>query len=57
MFLCDKLKSRKGSNNIWNMFRSNDVDINNLISNRINHPTEEMGQIFAYELVKTMFEN
>ena len=44
-------------NHIWNMFRSNDVDINNLLSNRINHPTEEMGQIFAYELVKTMFEN
>ena len=44
-------------NHIWNMFRNNDVDINNLLSNRINHPTEEMGQIFAYELVKTMFEN
>lgn len=44
-------------NHIWNMFRSNDVDINNILSNRINHPTEEMGQIFAYELVRTMFEN
>lgn len=43
-------------NYIWNMFRKNDVDINNLLSNRVNHPTEDLGWVFAYELVKTMFE-
>ena len=42
-------------NAIWNMLRKHNVDINNLLSNRINHPSEEMDWIFAYELVKTMF--
>lgn len=41
-------------NAIWNMLRDNEVDINMLLSNRINHPTEEMDWLFAYELVKKM---
>lgn len=41
-------------NAVWNMLRDNEVDINMLLSNRINHPTEEMDWVFAYELVKTM---
>ena len=50
VILCD-------CNAIWNMLRENDVDINILLSNRINHPTEKMDWMFAYELVKTMFSN
>lgn len=42
-------------NKIWNILKDNDVDINMLLSNRINHPIEEMHWIFAYELVKLMF--
>ena len=36
VILCD-------CNAIWNMLRENDVDINILLSNRINHPTEKNG--------------
>ena len=43
-------------NKLWDMLSDNDVDINSLLSNRINHPTEEMHWMFAYELVRTMFE-
>ena len=43
-------------NRLWQMLKDNDVNINNLLSNRINHPTEKMHWLFAYELVKTMFE-
>lgn len=43
-------------NRIWKTFKDNDVNINNLLSNKINHPTEEMHWIFAYELVKLMFK-
>lgn len=42
-------------NAMWNVLKDNDVDINHLLSNRINHPTEEMHWLFAYELVKVMF--
>lgn len=42
-------------NKIWNILKLNDVDINNLLSNRVNHPVEKMHWLFAYELVKTMF--
>jgi len=42
-------------NNIWKILRDNDVNINNLLSNRINHPIEELHYVFAYELVKIMF--
>lgn len=43
-------------NRIWNTLKENDVNINGLLSNRVNHPTEQMHWVFAYELVKTMFE-
>lgn len=41
---------------IWQKLKDNDVNINVLLSNRINHPTEKMHWLFAYELVRTMFE-
>lgn len=44
-------------NKIWNMLKENNADINNLLANRANHPTEEMHWIFAYELVRTIFTN
>lgn len=40
---------------LWDVLSDNDVDINNLLSNRINHPKEKMHWMFAYELVRTMF--
>ena len=40
---------------LWNVLKDNDVDINKLLSNNINHPTEKMLWMFAYELVKIMF--
>lgn len=40
---------------IWESFRDGGVDINSLLSNKINHPTREMHMLFAYELLKTMF--
>lgn len=43
-------------NKIWLKLKENDVNINRLLSNRVNHPTEEMDWVFAYELVKMMFE-
>lgn len=43
-------------NRTWSVLKDNDVDINRLLSNRINHPTEEMHWLFAYELVKLMFK-
>lgn len=43
-------------NRLWDILSDNDVDINSLLSNRINHPTEKMHWMFAYELVRTMFE-
>ncbi len=42
-------------NRIWESFRDGGVDINLLLSNKINHPTRPMHALFAYELVKTMF--
>lgn len=40
---------------IWESFRDGGVDINLLLSNKINHPVREMHGLFACELVKTMF--
>ena len=40
---------------IWKKLSENGVDITELLSNKINHPTREMNTLFAYELVKTMF--
>ena len=44
-------------NEMWLKLKENEVDINNLLSNYINHPTEKMHWMFAYELVRTMFFN
>lgn len=44
-------------NRLWQTFKENDVEINRLLSNKVNHPTKELYWLFAYELVKTMFLN
>lgn len=41
---------------LWKKMSSYGVSVNGLLSNKINHPTKEMHWMFAYELVKTMFE-
>lgn len=41
---------------IWKTLTKNGVDIMNILSNSINHPSRDMHWLFAYELVKTMFE-
>ena len=41
---------------IWKKLAAGGVDTTELLSNKINHPTREMNRVFAYELVKTMFE-
>ena len=41
---------------IWKSFYENGIDTASLLSNKINHPTREFQWIFAYELVKMMFE-
>ena len=54
--LCDKLDVPVcDCNKLWSALRENEVDINKLLSNQINHPTEKMHWMFAYELVRTMF--
>lgn len=40
----------------WELMRSRGVDTNKLLSNEVNHPTKELHWMFAYELVRTMFE-
>lgn len=44
-------------NMIWQMLKDNGVEINEILSNKINHPTKELNWVFAYELVKIMFMN
>ena len=41
---------------IWKRLYESGVDTTELLANKINHPTREMNQLFAYELVRTMFE-
>jgi lysophospholipase L1-like esterase len=41
---------------IWKNLYENGVNVTELLSNKINHPTREMNSIFAYELVKTMLK-
>lgn len=41
---------------IWKKLADNGVDTTELLANKINHPTREMNKLFAYELVRTMFE-
>jgi len=42
---------------IWTKLIQNGVNVNDLLSNRVNHPTGDMHWMFAYELVRTIFEN
>ncbi len=39
----------------WKMLYDNDVNITELLSNHINHPTVEMDQMFVTGLLETMF--
>ncbi len=41
---------------LWKKLYHGGVDTTELLANKINHPTREMNKLFAYELVKTMFE-
>ncbi len=41
----------------WKCLYENGVDINNLLSNYINHPTREMNYMFALALLETMFKS
>ena len=43
-------------NALWKVMSESGVDTNRLLSNIANHPTRDMHWVFAYELVKTMFE-
>ena len=40
---------------IWKKLDNSGVDITSMLSNKLNHPIKEMHWMFAYELVKTMF--
>lgn len=42
---------------LWKSLHDGGVDITSILSNKINHPVKEMHWLFAYELVKVMFEN
>jgi hypothetical protein len=39
---------------IWKSLSQSGVNVTELLSNKINHPTREMNYMFAYELIKTM---
>lgn len=41
----------------WETLYNSGVDITELLSNKINHPTRQMNKLFAYSLVETMFNN
>lgn len=43
-------------NRIWKALVRNGVNVNTLLSNRINHPIEEMHWLFAYELARMIFD-
>lgn len=40
----------------WKTLMQNGVDVTELLSNKINHPTREMNWLFAISLVETMME-
>lgn len=42
-------------NALWKAMKNGCVDINVILSNKVNHPTEELHWLFAYELVRMMF--
>lgn len=41
---------------LWLTLKAGGVNTNALLANDVNHPSREMHWMFAYELVKTMFE-
>ena len=41
---------------IWKNMAKGGVDITSILSNKINHPTKELHWLFAFELVKMMFQ-
>ena len=41
---------------LWKKLADGGVNTTDLLSNYLNHPTREMNKMFAYELVRTMFE-
>lgn len=41
----------------WKRLASNGVDITNLLSNKINHPTREMNWLFAVSLLDVMMDD
>lgn len=43
-------------NALWLRMKSSGVNTNALLANDVNHPTRELHWMFAYELVRTMFE-
>ena len=43
-------------NRIWKAMVRSGVNVNTILSNRINHPTEELHWIFAYELARMIFD-
>ncbi|MBE7050625.1 MAG: GDSL family lipase [Ruminococcaceae bacterium] len=40
----------------WKKLSDSGINITQLLSNKINHPTREMNYMFAYSLVETIFE-
>ncbi len=41
---------------LWKKLHHGGVDTTELLANKINHPTRDMNKLFAYELVRTMFD-
>ena len=42
---------------IWEKMKNNGVDVTELLSNKINHPSREFHMVIAQELIKVMFED
>lgn len=42
-------------NALWTTMHAAGVDTDELLANRVNHPSPALHGMFAYELVKTMF--
>lgn len=40
----------------WKLLYENNVDVTELLANKINHPTREMNWLFAYSLVEEMMK-
>ena len=40
----------------WKLMYENGVDVTELLSNKINHPTHGMNMMFAYSLVEEMMK-